>query len=77
MLDPSGALVELGFALGRKVKTTMILMNGLRTPFMFEGLQGVAATLEFLPTVHIYTVDSVDEAVRLVERDGEQLLRRD
>jgi transcriptional regulator with XRE-family HTH domain len=77
MVDPSGALVELGFALGRKLKTTMIMKRNLRTPFMFEGLQGVAASLEFLPQVHMYVVDDVDEAVRLILRDGDRLLLPD
>jgi putative transcriptional regulator len=74
MVDPSGALVELGFALGRKVKTTMIIKKGLRTPYMFSGLGIVAAKLDFLPETHIYDVDDVDEAVRLIGRSGRQLL---
>jgi transcriptional regulator with XRE-family HTH domain len=73
-INPSGALVELGFALGRKIKTIMIIKKDLRTPYMFEGIQGVAARLQFLPAVHLYVVDHVDEAVLLIERFGRQLL---
>jgi transcriptional regulator with XRE-family HTH domain len=77
LTNPSGALVELGFALGRKLKTTMIIKKDLRTPYMFEGFQGVAARLYFLPEVRIYLVDEVDDAVRLIERDGDHLLLPD
>jgi transcriptional regulator with XRE-family HTH domain len=77
LVNPSGALVELGFALGRKIKTTMIIKRGLRTPYMFDGLGIVAAKLNFLPETHIYEVGDVDEAVRLVGRNGRQLLLPD
>jgi DNA-binding XRE family transcriptional regulator len=77
IVNPSGALVELGFALGRRLKTTMIIMKNLSVPYMFEGLQGVAARLRFLPEVHIYVVDDVDRAVQLIERDGSRLLLPD
>jgi transcriptional regulator with XRE-family HTH domain len=73
MVNPSGALVELGIALGLGLKTTMILREGLNTPFMFEGLQNVAADLDFLPQVRIYVKDP-DEAVRLIEDSGPELL---
>jgi transcriptional regulator with XRE-family HTH domain len=74
LVDPSGALVELGFALGRRIKTTMIIKEGLQTPFMFGGLDVVAAKLQFLPETHIYYVDDVEHAVRLIEVNGRQLL---
>ena len=73
IINPSGALVELGFALGRKLKTTMIIRKNLRTPYMFEGFQGVAAKLNFLPQVHIYTVADIDDAVRLIKTDRRKL----
>jgi transcriptional regulator with XRE-family HTH domain len=73
MANPSGALVELGLALGRKLKTTIIIKRNLHTPYMFEGLAVVAAKLRFLPEVHLYEVDDVDEAVRLIKRDGRRL----
>jgi transcriptional regulator with XRE-family HTH domain len=74
MVNPSGALVELGFALGRRLKTTMIIRKNVSVPYMFEGLQGVAARLRFLPEVHIYLVDDVDGAIRLIKRNGRRLL---
>jgi hypothetical protein len=74
ILNPSGALVELGFALGKKLMTTMIIRRNLRTPCMFEGFQGVSARLECLPDARIYLVDDVEDAVRLIKRDGRQLL---
>jgi hypothetical protein len=75
MVNPSGALVELGFALGRRLKTTLIIKKDLRTPAMLEGFQGVAAKLGFLPETHIYVVDDVEGAVRLIQQSGGQLLR--
>jgi transcriptional regulator with XRE-family HTH domain len=77
ILNPSGALVELGFALGRRIKTTMIIRKDLRTPYMFEGFQGVAARLDCLPDAHIYTVESAAEAARLITRHGRRLLGLD
>ena len=74
MANPSGALVELGFALGRKLKTTMIIKKGLRTPYMFDNFGVVAAKLRFLPDVHIYEVETVDQAVQLIVNDGRELL---
>jgi hypothetical protein len=74
LIYPSGALVELGIALGRKLKTTMIIKKDLRTPYMFEGFEGVTASLDFLPRVLIYAVNDVDDAVRLIQRNGRQLL---
>jgi transcriptional regulator with XRE-family HTH domain len=73
MRNPSGALVELGIALGRKLKTTMILKKAMNTPYMFEGLGGVAAKLQWLPEVHIYLKDP-NEAVQLIEASGRDLL---
>jgi transcriptional regulator with XRE-family HTH domain len=74
MINPSGGLVELGIALGRKIKTTMIIQKDVRTPVMFDAFQAVAARLDFLPEVHIYVVTNVDEAVRLIEQAGIHLL---
>ena len=74
MVNPSGALVQLGIALGRKLKTTVIIKRDLRTPYMFEGFQFVAGNLDFLPETHIYVVDDVDDAVHLIEVNGRQLL---
>jgi transcriptional regulator with XRE-family HTH domain len=74
MANPSGALVELGLALGLKLKTTMILKRDVHTPYMFEGLQNVAADLDyFLPQVRIYVKDA-DEAVGMIKVDGRDLL---
>ena len=43
-------------------------------PHMFEGLQSVAARIDFLSDVHMYVVGDVDEAVRLINVDRRQLL---
>jgi hypothetical protein len=41
---------------------------------MLSGFEAVAARLGFLPETHIYYVDDVDEAVRLIKVNGQQLL---
>jgi transcriptional regulator with XRE-family HTH domain len=74
IVHPSSALVEFGFALGRKMKTTFIIEYGLSTPYMLYGFRSVASNLSFLPNARIYPVNSVDEAVTLIARDGRELL---
>ena len=74
IVRPSGALIELGCALGRHVKTTAMIQKDLRRPFMLRNFEGVAATVKFLPKARIYEVDSVDEAYDLMARNGRRLL---
>lgn len=74
VIHPTSSLVEFGFALGRRLKTTFIVGNRLPTPFMLEGFQGVARGLSFLPKARIYPVPTVDEAVTLISRSGRELL---
>lgn len=74
VVHPSGALIELGLAMGRKCKTTIILRRGLKWPYMFGGLPAVAAGLNFLPQARLYEVDSVEEAAGLVSKNGRLLL---
>jgi transcriptional regulator with XRE-family HTH domain len=71
---PSSALIELGIALGRRMRTTMIVESGLRHPFMLDGFAAVASSLNFLPKARIYTVRSVDDACNLIHRNGRELL---
>lgn len=71
---PSSALVELGFALGRKKKITMMFSSGLTTPYMLHGFGAVAARLNFLPDARMYEVDSPDEAASLIRNTGRVLL---
>lgn len=74
VVRPSGAFVELGIALGRRMKTTLILGADLHQPYMLDGFGGVAASVSFLPKARIYTVNSVDEACDLIEHNGRELL---
>ena len=74
IVHPSGALVEFGYALGRRMKTTLIIRSGLRGPYMLDGFGAVAASLGFLPTARIYHVESVQDAVMLIARNGRELL---
>ena len=75
VMGPSSAFVELGFALGRKMKVTIIVQKGLTSPYMLRGFGAVAAKLKFLPEVRIYTeVESPDEAASLISSNGRELL---
>jgi transcriptional regulator with XRE-family HTH domain len=72
---PSSAFVELGFALGTKMKVTIIVQKGLTSPYMLRGFGAVAAKLKFLSEARIYTeVESPDEAASLIASNGRELL---
>lgn len=74
IVHPSSALIEFGFALAKRLKTTLILREGLTSPFMLEGFGGVAASLNFLPKARIYRVESTDRAVDFIRKNGRELL---
>lgn len=74
MVHPSSALIELGCALGWRLKTTIIMQAGLVEPFMLGNFGTVAATLDFLPKARIYKVKSVGDACDLITRNGRELL---
>ncbi len=74
LTGPSGSLIELGMALGRKTKTTMIIRRGLRTPFMLENFSAVAARTDSLPEARIYLVDSAEAAAALISNNGRSIL---
>lgn len=74
VIGPTSAFVELGFALGRKIKVTIIVKEGLTTPYMLRGFGAVAAELKFLPKARIYDVASADEAASLIASSGRELL---
>lgn len=74
IVRPSSALVELGVALGRRLKTTVIVRTDVIQPYMLPGFGAVAATLGFLPKARIYTVKSVGDACDLVRKNGRELL---
>lgn len=73
---PTGALVELGIALGRRIKTTIICLRGVRLPFMMEptSFAAVAERSKILPAARLYEVESVDAASALVANNGRELL---
>jgi transcriptional regulator with XRE-family HTH domain len=74
IVRPSSALVELGCALGWRLKTTVIMHADLIQPFMLENFGAVAATLSFLPKARVYKVKSVGDACDLITRNGRELL---
>lgn len=75
VLGPSSAFVELGFALGTKMKVTIIVQKGLTSPYMLRGFGAVAAKLKFLSETRIYTeVESPGAAASLIASNGRELL---
>jgi transcriptional regulator with XRE-family HTH domain len=74
VVRPSSAFVELGFALGRRMKVTIIIQQGLKNPFMLRGFSAVAESLDFLPKARTYEVASADEAASLIKGSGRELL---
>jgi transcriptional regulator with XRE-family HTH domain len=73
-IAPSSAMVELGIALGRRTKTTIIVGKDVRMPYMFDGFDGVAAALPQLPNAQIYQVPSVEAACHMIDVNGRKLL---
>lgn len=74
VVGPSSSFVELGFALGRRMKITIIVKQGLRSPHMLKNYGTVAANLDFLPNARMYTVASAADAASLIESNGRVLL---
>ena len=72
---PSNCLVELGIALGRRMKTTVFMQKDVSRPAMFRGLDGVAARNDQLPDIRIYgDLANAHEAVKMIRRNGRGLL---
>jgi transcriptional regulator with XRE-family HTH domain len=70
----TGALVELGIALGLQRPITLILGTNVARPFMFEqGFEAVAARLHWLPDVRVVTVTSAVEAEQIIHTAGARL----
>jgi transcriptional regulator with XRE-family HTH domain len=75
VVRPSSAFIELGIALAKKMKITIMVKEGLTSPYMLRGFSGVAASLRLLPPARIYRdVASAEEAASLVENSGRELL---
>lgn len=58
VIRPTGALIELGIALGRRIKTTLLLSPGVTLPFMLRG--GFEKNMERFPEFPDAQVDEVD-----------------
>jgi len=71
---PSNTLVELGMALGRRMRTTIIIGQGIQMPSMFAALEVLGARMpHVLPKVRVIQVSGVDEAVNYVRTSGRSL----
>lgn len=74
IVHPSSALIELGCALGWRLRTTVIIQADLYQPFMLDNFGAVAATLSFLPKARVYRAKSVSDACDLITKNGRALL---
>jgi transcriptional regulator with XRE-family HTH domain len=74
VVRPSSAFVELGFALARNLKVTIIVKHGLTGSNMLDNLRMAAANLSFMPNARMYTRASADDAASLIENNGRELL---
>jgi len=74
IVRPSASLIELGLALGRRMKTTVITLKSVPLASMLEGFAGVANSIPFLPKARLYYVEAVDDACELIYRNGRDLL---
>ena len=75
VVNPSSAYIELGYALGRKMKLTIMVKSGLMLPYMLHEFGAVGPGLRFLPQVRIYpNIASAEEAAERIARNGRELL---
>lgn len=71
VVNPSGALIEHGIALGRKMRTTVIALEGLQLPFMLKnGFDGVANASPDLPDAKVHVFPTIAEALRQIRNTG-------
>lgn len=71
VIHPSGALIELGIALGRKMKTTIVADARLGLPFMLRnGFDGVARDSPNLPDAKVHTFADIEDAKRQIANTG-------
>lgn len=73
VMHPTGALIELGFALGRKIKTTIMIQKHLPIPFMLKNFEGVAARSSIMPDARVYLMDDVEHAVQTIANNGREI----
>jgi transcriptional regulator with XRE-family HTH domain len=72
VVNPSSAYIELGYALGRKMKLTIMVKGGLMVPYMLRDFGAVRVGLR---EVGIFpNIASADEAAELIASNGRELL---
>jgi hypothetical protein len=70
---PTGALIELGIALGRRIKTTIMIQKDLPLPFMLRNFEGVAARSQIMPDARVDFVEDVDDVIQRIGRNGREI----
>jgi hypothetical protein len=73
VIHPTGALMELGIALGRKMKTTIMIQRGLPLPFMLRNFEGVAARSKIMPDARVDFVENAEDVVARIKRNGREI----
>jgi transcriptional regulator with XRE-family HTH domain len=76
---PTGALIELGYAMGQGRRITIFIEKSLNTdgkrPFVLEGLVSAAMEIDEIAPVEIIEVEGIDEVVARIESDhGAEML---
>lgn len=67
----TGALIELGIALGRKIRTTVILSDRVKKPFLLSsGFERIAEARDDFPNALFYTYSSADAAAGEIRETG-------
>ena len=69
----SSALTEVGIAFGLRKPTTIFAPSTSALPYMFGGFGAVAERLSFMPRVRFYEITGAADAIRLVQKHGEQV----
>jgi len=75
---PSGALIELGYAMGLGLRVTLMIDRKLNQkgpkPFILDGLQSAAMEIDVLPRIDIHEVNNAKDVCLLLRENGAALV---
>lgn len=75
LVKPSSSLIELGIALGDRIKTTIVLGAGVQSAYMLRSnFSMVAERLSFLPDARVYNNDTLESICDLFGKSGRKIL---